>query len=181
MTFQNYVLFPVHIFMLAFFLKLLNIVILYFVFHIASMRSLEYFSDIYSFCWILFMVPCFLVYLIFFLKTVCFLEFVCLCEIPELMKKTHRFKNSSLLILPLPPWQRKIPKKTNFKLYTYSRDTNCCSHYEKQYGGSLKKYTLTMIQQSQSWAYIQRKLIRKDMHSGDHSSSTYNSQDTEET
>ena len=126
------------------------------------MRSLEYFSDIYSFCWILFMVPFFLVYLIFFLKTVCFLEFVCLCEVPELMKNTYRFKKSSLLLSPLPPWQRKIPKKTNFKLYTYSRDTNCCSQYEKQYEGSLKNYRVTTVQQSVLGIYPEKTLIRKD-------------------
>ena len=45
--------------------------------------------------------------------------------------------------------------------YTVSGNVNWCSHYGKQYGGSLKNkkiYNYHMIQQSHSLAYIWRKL-----------------------
>jgi len=43
--------------------------------------------------------------------------------------------------------------------YTVGGDINWYNHYGEEYGGSLKKLkeNYYMIQQSHSWAYIQRK------------------------
>ena len=67
--------------------------------------------------------------------------------------------------------------------YTVGGNANQYSHYEEQYGDSLKNWNQNChrTQQSHYWAYTPRKPELKDMYPTLHHSTFYNSQDMEAT